>query len=657
MRAYKGALALLLALIVLITLSGCGKSDADKYAEAKKLLNAGQYDKAIEAFTELRDYSDSEKYITYIKCLQLGERGEYRDAASALSYLEDFAQARLYAAYYTARALEAEESFESAQEEYSKVLTFRDSMQRRTLLGDRILDRDFGELKLRFTGASLAFGQRGVTDMLEKKYSDSETRMYENFYQLACDVESAHDFDKARYLFGLLAEKQYKDSEKRLRDTDWSEAVYLLESGYLSKAEQMFTALNESGYAGADQKLLEIQFAYGVQKLDGGYYSDAENIFASLAEQGYPGSAEMLNECRYKQALQVEEYYYPYTIDQQTLYEMYKSIKGHEAAQARAAEFEESYALGLQKLDEGEFDDAREIFTALGTYSDSADMISECSYREAAALLEAGEYEQAALAFSGLGAYRDSAAQISECAYRKAAALSEQGLYEDAYDLYYALGEYSDACEILASDPQMQRVAKLRILRIQWAAGERVVFGRTEQDGNTTNGAEPIEWIVLAAQGDTRLVLSADALFAMGYSDSWKQTDWEDSSVNAYLNGEFLSAFSEGERANFADTGIGCLFVLSAEEARTLDAQTLMCGMSAQCLSQAQAAFADAGLEGSGRTVEAAWWLRSEGADAGFEQYVGVDGAISTYGDFNDMEYRCVRPALLVNIFDTEAGE
>ena len=41
-----------------------------------------------------------------------------------------------------------------------------------------------------------------------------------------------------------------------------------------------------------------------------------------------------------------------------------------------------------------------------------------------------------------------------------------------------------------------------------WSVGGIACFGHYEQDNDADDGAEPIEWIVLAAEGDARLLLS-----------------------------------------------------------------------------------------------------------------------------------------------------
>lgn len=77
---------------------------------------------------------------------------------------------------------------------------------------------------------------------------------------------------------------------------------------------------------------------------------------------------------------------------------------------------------------------------------------------------------------------------------------------------------------------------------------EIVLFGKYEQDGNTSNGQEPIKWIVLDKKDDKILLLSYYVLDAKPFNYDECDTDWERCSLRQWLNDDFLySAFSQGE--------------------------------------------------------------------------------------------------------------
>jgi len=141
--ASKLLIVLLLSLISSILLTGCTKSDADKYASAQKLLAEGKYQEAIDAFSLLGNYEESSKYIMYIKAVQLAEDSQFEPAINSFASLEGFKDSKLMAIYYGARKLEAEQAYEEAGEVYKSIATFKDSLERDNALPDLILHREF----------------------------------------------------------------------------------------------------------------------------------------------------------------------------------------------------------------------------------------------------------------------------------------------------------------------------------------------------------------------------------------------------------------------------------------------------------------------------------------------------------------------------------
>ena len=80
--------------------------------------------------------------------------------------------------------------------------------------------------------------------------------------------------------------------------------------------------------------------------------------------------------------------------------------------------------------------------------------------------------------------------------------------------------------------------------------GDEVVFGRYEQDICKTNGADPIEWTVLAIEDGKALLISKQVILGRPFQKAGGETDWARSELRSYLNGEFLDeAFSEEEKA------------------------------------------------------------------------------------------------------------
>ncbi|MGI6690573.1 MAG: DUF6273 domain-containing protein [Christensenellales bacterium] len=98
-------------------------------------------------------------------------------------------------------------------------------------------------------------------------------------------------------------------------------------------------------------------------------------------------------------------------------------------------------------------------------------------------------------------------------------------------------------------------------LRIE--EGDTVVFGSYEQDGDESNGREPVQWLVLDVQDgvtsadDRILLISQYALTYRPYHDAKEPVTWETSDLRAWLNGEFCSAvFTPEQRSHIVRTKI-----------------------------------------------------------------------------------------------------
>ena len=69
--------------------------------------------------------------------------------------------------------------------------------------------------------------------------------------------------------------------------------------------------------------------------------------------------------------------------------------------------------------------------------------------------------------------------------YREAVAYINCGKVDEAREMFFRLGDYED------SQSYVEDVLK------NLEKDDSFLFGKYEQDGNTENGPEPIEWIVL----------------------------------------------------------------------------------------------------------------------------------------------------------------
>lgn len=85
--------------------------------------------------------------------------------------------------------------------------------------------------------------------------------------------------------------------------------------------------------------------------------------------------------------------------------------------------------------------------------------------------------------------------------------------------------------------------------------GGIVTFGSYEQDNDLTNGAEPIEWIVLKVDGEKALMVSRYALDCQPFNTDGGYVTWEWCSLRYWLNDTFYNtAFDQDERNTIQTT-------------------------------------------------------------------------------------------------------
>ncbi|MCR5690521.1 MAG: DUF6273 domain-containing protein [Clostridiales bacterium] len=169
--------------------------------------------------------------------------------------------------------------------------------------------------------------------------------------------------------------------------------------------------------------------------------------------------------------------------------------------------------------------------------------------------------------------------------------------------------------------------------------GDGLTLGRYEQDGDESNGPEPIEWIVLDTDGSKALVISKYTLGSIVYPCHPNIT-WETSEMRAWLNSDFIdSVFDDAERALICETHVvngehpiqgydtssgrdtdDKVFLLSLTEAQTYfatDKDRMACSL---IKAQEHSEFGEM------------WWLRTSGAAFYFQTEVMWDGSIDPYG-------------------------
>lgn len=299
-------------------------------------------------------------------------------------------------------------------------------------------------------------------------------------------------------------------------------------------------------------------------------------------------------------------------------------------------------------------------------------IIPNGKYNDAIALMNAGQYEEAISVFEAMDGYKDSAAHIENCnmailgiKYDEAVALMGSGDVTAAYEALIALDGYKDSNSKANSIYDKYKTEKLKNATV----GDYVVFGSYEQDNDTFNGKEEIEWLVLDRADNSILIISKYALDCQQYDSSGEDVTWETCSLRKWLNGTFMNAaFSSEEQVMIptvtvsADKNPGYstapgtatqdkVFLLSTTEAhKYFDSD-----ISRQCAPTNYTVAC--GAEVTTSNGNCIWWLRSPGRYQDGAACVYSSGGIYIYGLSSFNSYPAVRPALWIDLDAVFASE
>lgn len=346
---------------------------------------------------------------------------------------------------------------------------------------------------------------------------------------------------------------------------------------------------------------------------------------------------------------------------------------------------------------EGRFEEAIAAFAALDGYIDSATQIEncrtaimDCKYNDAFKLMDDGQYTEAIVAFEALDGYKDSVAQIENCKtaimeekYINAVALMDAGNIIEAYEAFVTLDGYKNSADNARSIRFTYEIERLKSANV----GDYVVFGAYEQDNDTSNGKEDIEWLVLEVNNGKAFVISKYALDCKMYNNNkehyiiyedikWENghpnfdfsysvedITWENCDLREWLNGDFYnSAFSADEKAKIDTTTVSTnldntvqdkVFLLSTNEVHKYfdSVHTSLCKPTNYSFYAVPV-----GTYVHSSSGNVWWWLRSSGRDRTRAARVVDDGGVSKYGNYVDNygsyvdDYGYVRPALWIEL-------
>ncbi len=193
------------------------------------------------------------------------------------------------------------------------------------------------------------------------------------------------------------------------------------------------------------------------------------------------------------------------------------------------------------------------------------------------------------------------------------------------------------------------------------AVGETMTFGAFEQDNDRSNGAEPIEWLVIAEEDGRVLVISRYALDCRQFYKEYAFATWEDSDLRKWMNGSFLNeAFTPEEQARIPEVTVSAdvnhnyrsidpgnntkdrVFALSIKEAKEYLSTAAARKCAPTAYAKEQGCYVKSGC--------CRWWLRTPGYDLNRAANVDVDGAMYTQGTLVTYDNYAVRPAMWIDL-------
>lgn len=249
---------------------------------------------------------------------------------------------------------------------------------------------------------------------------------------------------------------------------------------------------------------------------------------------------------------------------------------------------------------------------------------------------------------------------IPSIKYSSALNLYNTGKYDEAITAFKNLNGYKDSKEKYA----IAKAKYEQILIRNAAIGDKIIFGTYEQDNVTSNGAEDIEWLVLAKENNKILVISDKALDCQKYNSTSGLTTWEECSLRKWLNDSFLNeAFSEEEKVLIQSTTISAdknpkystnpgnattdkIFLLSCIEAEKYFATD-----NARQCSPTKYAYSKIANDYTALAVNyrtSYWWLRSPSMQQNVVAMINPVGSIG-YQGITTSNYCYVRPALWIS--------
>ncbi len=349
-------------------------------------------------------------------------------------------------------------------------------------------------------------------------YEDSADRVLEAKYQKADKLLAEGDYKNAELIFTVLG--SYSDSADRIDDCRCARGVALFEKGELEAAESIFLEIQQF------DKLSEVRYEMAGIALESGNRERAKELYNKLGS--YRDSYQHYGALVYEDAEQLVE-----NGDTENAKALYNKIGDYSDARQKYCAL--VYADAEKLVNSGKYSEASSVLSGISDYPDVAQLLNLCKYNIAQQYADAEDYENAIKLYSEIEDYSDAATQLWRARYSYAKKLSAYGRYDEAMALADMLGDSEEAQSL-----------RLFIRIDELYLNDTITFGRYEQDGDTTNGSEPINWLVIGSDIDDGILLISEKMLDV---KSFGTLSWDDCPLRSWLNNEFYnSAFNSIEK-------------------------------------------------------------------------------------------------------------
>lgn len=670
------------------------------YALAQTLISDGKYDEAEVICLSLYDFRDTPKLLDSLRFaraeayLQSGRLEEAQKDLDILKENHDVTELQLKLDTLGADRAFSNGEYAKALEHYL-ALTQTDELKEKeytlaqkckedgitdiaesafiALAGYKDSDSLLNDIRIGKVKDAFASGEYDLCIALLSECTESEeTKKIEKEcrYQKACEAELQGDYQTAHDMFVSL--EGYSDSADKAKQCLFKAAVNDYENGLYEEAVHVFESLSdmETADAYARKCYYQLGMSYAAQEdIDNalnclekaGDTPETRTAFASLGtialsqgdinkafnlylRSGIDTSKEQL--ASLAEELEAQDDTAGAVL---VCYCLADDVKYNDKL------IDLSVEVDLDEVSDRIYDinDKNGIFTS--AIKDIETYRTEGYNRRINQYIASGKYDEAITLLEEYGdRYNDTEERLTVCALGQARVMYDNGDYEGAYEIYIAHQDQTEAQEMLSSDEHIAAIVQENSTNGRFRKiGNIVSFGSWEQNGDLSDGAEPIEWIVLKVDADRSMLVTAKAIDSIVFADINNSTaNWENSNIRAWLNQEFLFGAFTAEEAVSIETTVNMdessnrqcedkVFLLSIDEAKNLLDDGIIKGVSTPW-ARSNGAFVAAG---------GSWqWLRSQGTDEKHIATISTSGHIDRIGQKANSKGGVVRPVVWLNV-------